>query len=392
MKHSKKILIIFFALLLLPAIISFARDTEVTYPVIPGFESITPTETKSLLPEYIKYVFTFAIIISAIVAFFSFLYGGFRWLTSAGSSSALGDAKDRMKTGALGLVAILFASVILNVINPQLLTISPTVAVRWGITLYPESGCAGTGQELTRNSSGLSGFSFMFNSEVPPNSLDIKINGSTIVGRNEDNSCRNTGSISSVEFIWKLPGVYLTKDGGIEKFLPASTATLGDFNDAVRGVKFNNIENVSYGAVMHEDQSWKGNCKVFASSGGVSGIGVSSVTTFTRAGSPGPGGVTFFENDNFGGGNFGAAVNPADNPTACTNVDIPSKNDWVTSMKISGNYIAILFEHTNCTGKCQVFTGSDSNFRDDEIGRCNCGPFGWGCGDCLTSYMVIPTR
>ncbi len=389
MKNMKNIFVISLILFFSLIIFVLARETEIAYPNIPGFESITPTQTQSLLPEYIKYIFTFAVIISAIIAFSSFFYGGIRWLTSAGSSSVLAEAKDRIKTGALGLIAILFASVVLNVINPQLLTISPTIAVRWGIILYPNNDCSGTSQELTRNSTTTGFNSFMFNSEVPANALDIKINGSTIVPRGEDGGCRNTGSISSVEFIWKLPGVYLVKNDGKEKFLPASTATLDDFNDAVAGVKFNNIENISYGAVMHADQNWKGNpCQVYTNSSAVSGINVSSVTTFTIANNQGPGGITFFENDNFGGENFEATINP----TACTNVDMPSRNDWVTSMKISGNYIAILFADTNCTGKCQVFTGSDSNFRDDEIGRCDCGLFGWGCKDCLTSYMAIPTR
>lgn len=415
MTKPKQILILAFAVILFVLLVGFvsARKTEITYPIIEGFESITPTQTTDFLPDYIKYIFTFAIVISAIVAFGSFVYGGIRWLISAGSSSALSDAKDRMKAGAIGLVVILSSWVILNTINPQLVTISPTVPVKWGIALYTDSVCTQNKKEITRNTDpidlgGLNYTHLKFNDDVPKYSLEVKINNNdAMIFKNEadPHPCQAIGAIPiSIEFIWKLPGVYLVKNdaNNTEKFLPASTATLGDFNDAVKGVRFNNIENVSFGTVLHEDQYWKSTCEVFLNNDfdltsgnnnmtglpNTIGLKTSSVTTFPWTPYPGPGGVTFYTDDNFNG-------TPS---SVFQNAQVPDvrgqsiQDNTITSLRISGNYIAVLFENTNYSAKCQVFTNNDSNLRDDEIGRCGCGPFGWGCSDCLSSFIVLPTR
>jgi hypothetical protein len=66
-------------------------------------------------------------------------------------------------------------------------------------------------------------------------------------------------------------------------------------------------------------------------------------------------------------------------------------NDKISSIIIDGEYSAVLFEHRDFKGKCQVFTDSDSNFRDDPIGRCNCVMGNWQCQDCLSSFIILPT-
>lgn len=71
-------------------------------------------------------------------------------------------------------------------------------------------------------------------------------------------------------------------------------------------------------------------------------------------------------------------------------------NDKTSSIIIDGQYLAILFDEGRggagpYKGTCEVFTDSDSNFRDDPIGRCGCVMGNWGCSDCLSSFIIIST-
>ena len=90
---------------------------ELTYPEIPGAE--TPTE-ETKLPGYIKYIFNFAIILGAILAFAALLFGGIRWFLSVGSPSAISEAKSWMLAGIIGVVLLLSSYLILTTINPEL--------------------------------------------------------------------------------------------------------------------------------------------------------------------------------------------------------------------------------------------------------------------------------
>lgn len=101
-----------------------AKQLEIEYPQIPGVPSAeTPQTTETFLPNYIKYLFNFSIMIAGLVAFGSIVYGGTRYLTSAGDPSKMGDARDQIFSAAIGLV-ILFASyMILTTINPELVVL-----------------------------------------------------------------------------------------------------------------------------------------------------------------------------------------------------------------------------------------------------------------------------
>jgi len=121
---------LFFLILLLflflgASFILAQRPLEITYPQIPG--ATTPTTTKTTLPDYIMYIFQFSLYLGALIAFGSFIYGGVRYLTSAGSPSRIKDAKSRISAGILGLFILISAYLILNTINPQL--------VAWEVSL-----------------------------------------------------------------------------------------------------------------------------------------------------------------------------------------------------------------------------------------------------------------
>jgi len=90
---------------------------EVKYPVIPGLPPLSENPT---LPEYVRYLYFFSIIISGLIAFASLVYGGFRYLASAGSPVAMADARDQITAGVTGLIILLASFMILNILNPQL--------------------------------------------------------------------------------------------------------------------------------------------------------------------------------------------------------------------------------------------------------------------------------
>lgn len=145
--------LLFLSLLLLLFLIgaSFVlaqKPLEVAYPEIPG--ALTPTTTKTALPDYIRYIFQFSLFLAALIAFGSFVYGGVRYLTSAGSPAAQRDAKDQITAGALGLLILTASFVILNTINPQLTAFKVSLPglPREGVTTAPPKATAATHVEI----------------------------------------------------------------------------------------------------------------------------------------------------------------------------------------------------------------------------------------------------
>ena len=122
---NKKIKIFLFLLLLFfflgASFVLAQKPLEITYPEIPGV--LTPTTIKTKLPDYIRYIFQLSLFLAALAAFGSFVYGGVRYLTSAGSPSAQSDARSQITAGILGLIILISSYVILNTINPQLVAL-----------------------------------------------------------------------------------------------------------------------------------------------------------------------------------------------------------------------------------------------------------------------------
>lgn len=120
MANYKKIFIIFITLLVFPlANLSLAATRELEVP-IPG---LTVT-TLPALPAYIAAIFNFALLAIGLLVFGVLLYGGFRYLTSAGNPTAMNDAKDRIFSAFLGLIILFSSYLILKTINPELLVLA----------------------------------------------------------------------------------------------------------------------------------------------------------------------------------------------------------------------------------------------------------------------------
>lgn len=93
------------------------RKLEIEYPEIFGLK---PETIKTGLPEYAKYLFNFSVLIVGLILFGVLIWGGIRYLTSAGRPAKVSEAKERMTSAFFGAILLLFGYIILITINPQL--------------------------------------------------------------------------------------------------------------------------------------------------------------------------------------------------------------------------------------------------------------------------------
>lgn len=97
-----------------------AGAMEIDWPTLPGGLTI---DSGTTLPQLITYFFNFSIAISGILAFAMLVYGGFRYVSSVGSPSAQKDARDIISSALLGVLLLLASVLLLQLINPDILTL-----------------------------------------------------------------------------------------------------------------------------------------------------------------------------------------------------------------------------------------------------------------------------
>lgn len=134
LKNKNIILIIFGLLIIFSLLFSLKVYGEVRletdWPVAPGGKEL---EASSTLVDFIDYAYRWAMLLGGLFAFFALIMGGFQYLTSTGDPNKMRDAKERVIAAILGLVLLLSTYVILNTLNPELLTMRmPTTSVPWG--------------------------------------------------------------------------------------------------------------------------------------------------------------------------------------------------------------------------------------------------------------------
>lgn len=93
------------------------RQLEVDYPEIAG---IKPETVSTALPEYVKYVFNFAVAFFGLVVLGALLWGGILYLISAGNPAKVKEGRDRIVSAFLGLIVLFSSYIVLTSINPQL--------------------------------------------------------------------------------------------------------------------------------------------------------------------------------------------------------------------------------------------------------------------------------
>ena len=82
--------------------------------------------------------------IGGVMAFGVIVYGGVKYTTSAGNPSGQSDAKEWIEAALLGLLLLVGAYFILNVINPQLINLTLPMLTPVNITAPVTGGAGGT--------------------------------------------------------------------------------------------------------------------------------------------------------------------------------------------------------------------------------------------------------
>jgi hypothetical protein len=91
----------------------------VTIPIsmnIPGTSPNASTTPGAFIANF----YQFALMIGGVLAFGIIVFGGVKYMTSAGNPSGQGDAKEWIEAALIGLLLLVGAYFILNVVNPQL--------------------------------------------------------------------------------------------------------------------------------------------------------------------------------------------------------------------------------------------------------------------------------
>lgn len=126
---------------LVAGILYAQRVPEVTYPtIVPG---VIPPTGQTNIAGYLRYLYTSAIALGGIICLGALIWGGLRFLTSAGNPAAMADARERILYGIIGLFILLGSFVLLREINPQLITFTPPLmeAAGEGIIVYSDRNC-----------------------------------------------------------------------------------------------------------------------------------------------------------------------------------------------------------------------------------------------------------
>jgi len=101
------------------------QDDTFTKSADPDFGGILDpgpsTDLSSTINKVMGWLFGFL----GILAVFIILWGGFKWMTAGGDEDQVGEAKDILKAGVIGLIIILssymIASFVFNEVNDKLL-------------------------------------------------------------------------------------------------------------------------------------------------------------------------------------------------------------------------------------------------------------------------------
>jgi len=291
MSNRQKIVSIIFLVVLLfffcGSFVIAERPLEIEYPEIGGE---APTE-ETKLPEYIKYIFNFSLILGAILSFSVLLFGGIRWFLSAGSPAAIGEAKSWILAGIIGLTLLLSSYLILTTINPELVIfgeMKPLEPVTGVYLCENMADCATDDPDKRRYYASSTPVIKDFDARWIKFISSAEELSSVFVYKKEHYQADAEGDIieiknegiplhpilgfvlgpKSIDFFWNKPGVYLYEktDFGIDKrppkYLSSSTANLGDWNNKVQSIKIKKPTDSQIGTILFTESEYRGECDI----------------------------------------------------------------------------------------------------------------------------------
>jgi hypothetical protein len=140
-------LIVFALPLVLPALFSpssASAQTQITIATsVPG--TYGAAASGGAPGAFVADFYWFALIIGGVIAFGVVVYGGIKYMTSAGNPSGQSDAKEWIEAAILGILLLAGVYFILSVINPQLLNLNLPGLTAVNISSIPVPGNPGGG-------------------------------------------------------------------------------------------------------------------------------------------------------------------------------------------------------------------------------------------------------
>lgn len=89
-------------------------------PLQPNVRVAPPTQgLPTNLGQLIQQIFTWSLALLGIAVFVMIFYAGFLWLTAAGNTARVGEARSRITNAVFGAIILLSSYLILNTINPN---------------------------------------------------------------------------------------------------------------------------------------------------------------------------------------------------------------------------------------------------------------------------------
>ncbi len=98
------------------------KEKELCYKLLETVPLVGSAEQVVKFPEYISGVYKFAFAAIVISALLMLTVGGFYYLSSAGNQSTAGTAKKIIVDAILGLIVAFVSWVVLNTIDPEILS------------------------------------------------------------------------------------------------------------------------------------------------------------------------------------------------------------------------------------------------------------------------------
>ncbi len=102
--------------------VALAQGAVTSNELLPGQIATELGQQQQDLRITIARIIRTAMSLLGIIAVLIILYGGFKWMTSAGSDEAVGDAKKIITAGIIGLIIILTAYAIASFVINSLVT------------------------------------------------------------------------------------------------------------------------------------------------------------------------------------------------------------------------------------------------------------------------------
>ena len=278
-----KYLLVFFAITLSFILrANFASALEIKdYPNIPFAPVITED---SDLPAFVAYFFGLGIYLAGALAVISLVIGGIQLMFSSISPEARNNAIDRIKGSILGLVLLLASIIILNTINPTLVTPTLTPLVAGAGVFYTDGTDEKQAPDANPDTSSVvaTGFKEIIykcsasGGGTGPVLLVWKFPEKNYGRVNEEVTIerKNCGEKTSIEVpsfktSFEKPGVYYFTKTGCAGFM--SQTQLSDtqnieepFKSEMQSVQIiNDIKNnINYGIILHKETNFRGDCSL----------------------------------------------------------------------------------------------------------------------------------